>query len=44
MSGFSYNRLGVALGALVLVGIGVGTGVVIGPPPFCRRCRATAAP
>lgn len=30
MSGFSYNRLGVALGALVLVGIGVGTGVVIG--------------
>jgi len=30
MSGFSYNRLGVALGALVLVGIGVGAGVVIG--------------
>lgn len=30
MSGFSYNRLGVALGALALVGIGVGTGVVIG--------------
>ncbi|HEY1072032.1 efflux RND transporter periplasmic adaptor subunit [Brevundimonas sp.] len=39
MSGLSYNRLGVALSALVLVGIGVGTGLVIG-----QRSGSAGAP